>query len=103
MTIRRAFLLGLGGLLILTAGAFAVSAANSERANCPGKVICPLSGEIVCKDQCPAVDPNRPDCPGKIICPLTGELICKDECPAGEMAGECCKLSCCGTTATTGQ
>ena len=27
---------------------------------------------------------ERPDCPGKIICPLTGELVCKDRCPLGE-------------------
>ncbi len=26
-------------------------------------------------------DPNRADCPGLIECPLTGELICADECP----------------------
>ncbi len=26
---------------------------------------------------------SRPDCPGKIICPLTGELVCKDRCPLG--------------------
>ncbi len=24
---------------------------------------------------------DRPDCPGKIVCPLTGELVCKDRCP----------------------
>ena len=27
---------------------------------------------------------DRPDCPGKIICPLTGDLVCKDRCPPGE-------------------
>lgn len=27
---------------------------------------------------------TRSDCPGKITCPLTGELVCKDECPLGE-------------------
>ncbi|MHC4414038.1 MAG: hypothetical protein ACYS0G_02010 [Planctomycetota bacterium] len=27
---------------------------------------------------------ERPDCPGKIVCPLTGELVCKDRCPLGE-------------------
>ncbi len=27
--------------------------------------------------------PQRADCPGKIICPLTGELVCIDQCPAG--------------------
>ncbi len=26
---------------------------------------------------------NRPDCPGKIICPLTGEPVCADRCPLG--------------------
>ena len=29
---------------------------------------------------------DRADCPGKIICPLTGELVCKDECPVGSDA-----------------
>ncbi len=27
--------------------------------------------------------PERADCPGKITCPLTGELVCKDRCPLG--------------------
>jgi hypothetical protein len=29
---------------------------------------------------------ERPDCPGRITCPLTGELVCKDRCPLGEQA-----------------
>ncbi|MBT8207713.1 MAG: hypothetical protein KJO18_05510 [Acidimicrobiia bacterium] len=29
---------------------------------------------------------ERPDCPGKIVCPLTDELVCKDRCPLGEQA-----------------
>lgn len=29
---------------------------------------------------------QRADCPGKINCPLTGELVCKDRCPLGEQA-----------------
>lgn len=29
---------------------------------------------------------DRPDCPGKIVCPLTGELVCKDRCPLGASA-----------------
>ena len=37
---------------------------------------------------------DRRDCPGKIICPLTGDLACKDRCPLGEneAAGtpQCC-------------
>ena len=31
----------------------------------------------------------RPDCPGQIVCPLTGELVCKDKCPVGK-APACC-------------
>ncbi len=34
---------------------------------------------------------ERPDCPGKIVCPLTGELICADQCPAGEARTEVAK------------
>lgn len=40
----------------------------------------------------------RPNCPGKIVCPLTGELVCEDRCPLGERqtkaqaaAQSCCK------------
>lgn len=29
-------------------------------------------------------DPNRSDCPGLIECPLTGEMICADECPLAD-------------------
>lgn len=29
-------------------------------------------------------DDARIDCPGKIVCPITGELICSDECPVGD-------------------
>ena len=28
-------------------------------------------------------DPQRPDCPGRIVCPLTGKPVCKDRCPLG--------------------
>lgn len=27
------------------------------------------------------VQAERDDCPGKVVCPLTGELVCADECP----------------------
>lgn len=59
----------------------ASGAGEAERADCPGKIVCPVTGELVCKDQCPLIDPNRPDCPGRIVCELTGELVCKDRCP----------------------
>lgn len=67
---------------VLTLGGLGLAAASSERADCPGKIVCPLTGKLVCKDQCPARDASRPDCPGQIVCPLTGKLVCKDRCPA---------------------
>ena len=48
-------------------------------------------------DQPLAKDPARADCPGLIECPLTGELICADECPLANDAAKgadlppCCK------------
>lgn len=26
---------------------------DSYRANCPGKILCPVTGKIICKDRCP--------------------------------------------------
>jgi len=89
---------------VLTLAGCAMTVASADgRPDCPGKIICPLTGELICKDRCPiqqnendqrsvalgacgadqasSVDPNRPDCPGRIVCPLTGELVCKDRCP----------------------
>lgn len=56
---------------------------GTTRSDCPGKINCPITGEEVCKDQCPLIDAKRSDCPGKIECPLTGKLVCRDECPLG--------------------
>lgn len=75
---RVAIVAGLVGVASLAG----LAAANSDRADCPGKIVCPLTGKLVCKDLCPARDASRPDCPGQIVCPLTGQLVCKDRCPA---------------------
>jgi hypothetical protein len=79
--------------------AYAVAAnVSAGRADCPGKIVCPQTGQLVCRDQCPTVDPDRPDCPGRIECPLTGELVCADRCPlgakgnnGGETLPPCCR------------
>ena len=57
-----------------------------KRADCPGKIVCPETGKLICRDQCPMIDQNRPDCPGQVVCPLTGQLVCKDRCPVGDTA-----------------
>ena len=75
-------LLGLIALSLATLGGMAVASANAGRADCPGKIICPITGELVCWDRCPSVDSSRSDCPGRIECPVTGDLVCRDRCPA---------------------
>ena len=42
---------------------------------------------------------GRSDCPGKIVCSITGEVICSDQCPAGEpVASETAVASCCAVS-----
>ncbi|MDQ7013166.1 MAG: hypothetical protein Q9O74_04635 [Planctomycetota bacterium] len=50
----------ISSFLVLSAGGIGATAArllasepSAERADCPGKITCPLTGEQVCKDQCP--------------------------------------------------
>lgn len=73
------------------------SRVSADRPDCPGKIVCPLTGEQVCRDHCSRVDPNRPDCPGQIECPLTGKLVCRDRCPLhkGERTAAQDVPSCC--------
>ena len=83
MLVRKGlWIVGLLLMLGVTVAAYGFSRAG-ERVDGPEKVVCPLTGEEVSKDQCPLVDTTRADCPGKIGCPLTGELVCRDRCPLG--------------------
>lgn len=52
MTMKMA-LIGLGGLVLAAASTFGFAAAKMERADCPGKIVCPLTGKLVCRNQCP--------------------------------------------------
>ncbi len=51
--------------------AFAVSSSSpTERDDCPGKIVCPLTGELVCEDQCPVDEKTSTEdlaecCPGR--------------------------------------
>ena len=69
-----------------TLGAVKLAAATTERADCPGKIVCPETGKLICRDKCPKIDPHRTDCPGRVVCPLTGKLVCKDRCPLSDTA-----------------
>ncbi len=85
--VRRAYILPVLGLAVMGFAAFGgmtLVSAQSDRADCPGQIVCPQTGELICRDKCPTLDANRADCPGRIVCPQTGELICVDRCPLGE-------------------
>jgi len=84
-------------------GAISLASQQTTRTDCPGKIECPLTGELVCRDRCPAIDQQRADCPGRIECPINGELVCKDRCPVQNSAEQaeavsevpdCCKSRC---------
>lgn len=97
MTALRLSLFSLGGIVLATVSALGIARAASERADCPGQITCPVTGEIICRDQCPTIDPDRADCPGRIECPLTGELVCVDQCPVAQQkaASAPSRSSCC--------
>ncbi|MFQ5495880.1 MAG: hypothetical protein ACE5EX_10920 [Phycisphaerae bacterium] len=83
---RRVYIPAMVAVAVLGLGTFGtlkLLAADTARADCPGKIVCPQTGELICRDRCPTTDPNRPDCPGRITCPQTGEPVCLDRCPLG--------------------
>lgn len=99
MTKRRNIVIWatLGFAAAMAAGATTIHQARKERADCPGKIVCPLTGELVCRDRCPLGDTDRADCPGTIVCPLTGEAVCRDQCPLTDEARGASSVSpCCG-------
>lgn len=50
--------LALGGIAAITLGSIALTspepdAKAADRVDCPGTIVCPLTGDEVCKDRCP--------------------------------------------------
>lgn len=88
---RSLWIIAVALLLGVTVAATGLTTTGAGRSG--GLII----GEEVCRDLGPLVDPLRSDCPGKIVCPISGELVCRDECPLGDAratAGElpaCCR------------
>lgn len=100
MITRKTFIALIATTIAATSlGAVGLVSQEQDRPDCPGKIVCPITGELVCRDRCPAVDPSRADCPGRIECPLTGELVCRDQCPIGGQTdvevSEAAAPSCC--------
>ncbi len=50
--LRRTVLIGMFVACVAAAG-LALAAGSNSRSDCPGQIICPLTGELVCKDRCP--------------------------------------------------
>lgn len=57
MITRKTFI-GLTAAVIAASslGAIGLASQSTQRADCPGKIVCPLTGELVCKDRCPLGD-----------------------------------------------
>jgi len=50
-------------------GAYALAkGGNATRADCPGTIVCPLTGEAVCRDECPLTDGARDASPVSPCC-----------------------------------
>ena len=64
------------GLLSAGTSWMAVSAAETSRSDCPGKIVCPLTGDEVCADRCPVDTENVPTAPSK-----TADELCGGACP----------------------
>lgn len=54
---------------LLGSGALAYALASGEkREDCPGKIICPLTGQEICKDQCPLLTHGEAPSPSEASC-----------------------------------
>lgn len=81
--------------LALAGSLLALEIARGGASDCPGTIICPITGQEICRDQCPLVDSERPNCPATIECPLGGELVCRDRCPLTKDATADAAPACC--------
>jgi len=68
---------GVIGLLSAGTGSMAVSVAETSRSDCPGMIVCPLTGEDVCADRCPVEAMNTPSAASE-----TADALCGGACPA---------------------
>lgn len=74
---------GVVGLLGAGTGWMATSAIDTTRPDCPGKIVCPLSGVQVCVDRCPVSAPQ-----GAVTVTNTADELCGGACPAPGQAPE---------------
>ena len=73
---------------------YSLAFASTQASTCPGKIVCSITGDEVCKEECPLFDAKRVDCTGKVECPLAGGLLCIDKCPI-DLEPAVIKPNCC--------
>jgi hypothetical protein len=61
----------LGVAALVSAGSELALTRSAQRADCPGQIVCPLTGELVCKDRCPLDSTAQASTPvkAKACCP----------------------------------
>ncbi len=62
---KTVLVMSAAAVVLCGALAYGVVGARSSRTDCPGTILCPLTGETICRDQCPL--PARSD--GPAACP----------------------------------
>lgn len=55
MTVRPKYLrfFATAAVALVALGGLTLAYSESGRADCPGKIICPITGDVICKDRCP--------------------------------------------------
>ena len=69
--------------MVLGAGVLAHESvqAVSDEDFCLSEAFCLDAFKQIAASETPSFNAERADCPGQVTCPLTGELVCKDRCP----------------------
>lgn len=65
------------GVLSAGTGWIATSSADTARPDCPGKIVCQLTGDEVCADRCPADAVNV-----SVVASEAADELCGGACPA---------------------
>ena len=75
---HKAFTLSITLVGIVAVTSIVLAKTGAERPDCPGKIVCPQTGEQICRDKCPTADATRADCPGRIVGQYLGSDICRN-------------------------
>ncbi len=59
----KPILFGLTLAVVAVTSGDGVATPQDDRPDCPGRIVCPVTGQEICADRCPADAALRPDCP----------------------------------------